>query len=218
MKLKLVDRQIHSSVSENAKRKGFLQANRSEFLRHLTKKGVNFLASHTELPIEEIRYSKKLSKRLKNDYFHRVSTIFIHISFERRVEESGGSNAKFLVYYDGNKNSTKAGFDTETRLPLGGDKHFTPDVICSYIDAQEITHVYCIEIYNGNRFGYVTKQLEKLFWILDNTTLIEDRIGGRAVPRILVTFDNEALMQKTVEYIQSAAIFQVEGIEELIVF
>jgi len=91
-------------------------------------------------------------------------------------------------------------------------------VICSYIDAQEITHVYCIEIYNGNRFGYVTKQLEKLFWILDNTTLIEDRIGGRAVPRILVTFDNEALMQKTVEYIQSAAIFQVEGIEELIVF
>jgi len=118
MKYGLANRQIHSSVSENAKRKGFLQVTRNEFLRHLTKRGVDFLCNNTELEIEEIRYSKKLSKRLKNDYFHRVSTIFIHISFERWVEESGGSNPKFLVYYDSNKNSTKPKFEAETRLSL----------------------------------------------------------------------------------------------------
>ncbi len=218
MKYGLANRQIHSSVSENAKRKGFLQATRNEFLRHLTKKGVDFLCNNTELEIEEIRYSKKLSKRLKNDYFHRVSTIFIHISFEKRVEESGGSNSKFLMYYDSDKKSTKARFDAETRLSLGGEKHFTPDVICSYVDAQGVPHVYCLEVYNGNKLGYVTKQLEKLFWILDNTRLIENRIGVDAVPRILVTFDNEALKKKTMEYIQASAVFQVEGIEELMLF
>lgn len=79
-------------------------------------------------------------------------------------------------------------------------------------------HVYCLEVYNGNKLGYVTKQLEKLFLILDNTRLIENRIGVDAVPRILVTFDNEALKKKTMEYIQASAVFQVEGIEELVVF
>ena len=216
MKLKLVDRQIHSGVSESVKRKGFLQATRNEFLRHLTKRGVDFLCNNTELGIEEIRFSKKLSKRLKNDYFHRVSTIFIHISFEKRVEESGGSNSKFLVYYDSSKNSSNGKFEAETRLPLGGARNFTPDVICSYLDAKGRPHVYCLEVYNGSRLGYVTKQLEKLFWILDNTRLIENRIGVDAVPCILVTFDNEALMEKTRGYIQSATAFQVEGIEGLI--
>lgn len=211
-------RQIHSSVSESAKKKGFLQANRNEFLRHLTKKGVDFLLNNTELENNEIRYSKRLSKRLKNDYFHRVSTIFTHISFDKRVEESGGTDAKFLVYYDNNKKSSKGRFEAETRLSLGGERHFTPDVICSYVDAQGVPHVYCLEVYNGNKLGYVTKQLEKLFWILDNTTLIEERIGVVAVPRILVTFDNESLMRKTIEHIQSSAIFQVEGVEELVYF
>jgi len=60
--------------------------------------------------------------------------------------------------------------------------------------------------------------LEKLFWILDNTTLIEDRIGIDAVPCILVTFDNEALMEKTMSHIKESDIFQVEGIENLIHF
>ena len=218
MEIGLVGRQIHSSVSESAKKKGFLQANRNEFLRHLTKKGVDFLLDNTELEVDEIKYSKRLSKRLKNDYFHRVSTIFTHISFDKRVEESGGTNPKFLVYYDSNKKSSNGKFEAETRLSLGGERHFTPDVICSYVDDQGSPHVYCLEVYNGNKFGYVTKQLEKLFWILDNTTLIEKRIGVEAVPRILVTFDNESLMKKTKVHIQSTAIFQVEGIEKLIFF
>ena len=218
MKYDLVDRQIHSAVSENAKRKGFLQTNRKEYLWYLTKKGLKFLCAHTELEHEEIRFSKKPAKWLKNDYFHRVSTIFIHISFEKRVGESGGSDSKFLVYYDNDKESAKGKFDAETRLSLDGNKHFTPDVICSFVDANGISHVYCLEVYNGNRLGYVTKQLEKLFWILDNTTLIEKRIGMDAVPRILVTFDNESLMKKVMMYIKSGAIFQVEGIEQLILF
>lgn len=89
-------------------------------------------------------------------------------------------------------------------------------MICSYIDAQGVPHVHCLEIYNGNKLGYVAKQLEKLFWILNNTTLIEEKIGVVAVPRILVTFDNVNLMMKAMEYIQLATIFQVKGIEELI--
>jgi hypothetical protein len=81
MKEGMVNRQIHTSVSENAKRKGFLQRTRHEYLRFLTKKGARFLDIHTELDFAKIRFPKRPEKRLKNDYFHRVSTIFINISF-----------------------------------------------------------------------------------------------------------------------------------------
>lgn len=75
-----------------------------------------------------------------------------------------------------------------------------------------------MEVYNGDKVHYVVSQLEKLFWILDNTRKIENRIGVDAVPRILVTFDNENLFEKVVERISKNRYFLVEGIEELLLF
>ena len=219
MKEGLVDRQVHFGVSENAKKKGFLQRHRQEYLRHLTPEGAKFLDKNTDLDLSNIRYPKRAGKRLKNDYFHRVSTIFTHISFERRVEESGGSDVKVLLYYDNtNKQLTKSKFDAETRLSLGGNKHYSPDMICSYVDANNEPHVFCIEVYNGNKVGRVVGQLEKLFAILDTSKRIEQRIGVDVVPRILVTFDNENLLAKVKERIQDNPVFAVEGIEDLLYF
>lgn len=218
MKEWLVGRQIHLAVTENAKRKGFLQRTRQEYLRYLTKQGANFLDGHTELDLPNIRYPKKPKRWLKNDYFHRVSTIFIHISWNKWVEESNGSENNFLVYYDQRKQSKAKRFEAETRLDLYWGKHFTPDVICSFKDQNGKYKLFCLEVYNGNNVGYVCSQLEKLFWILENTNKIENRIGVDVTPRILVVFDNESLLQKTTKRLQTNQNFRVHGIEQLLFF
>lgn len=218
MKEKLVDRQIHSSVSENAKKKWFLQRTRHEYLWYLTRKWALFLESNTELNFLEIRFPKRPSQRLKNDYFHRVSTIFINISFEKWLEKTGGKESQFLVYYDNRKQSVKRNFEAETRLELGIKKHYTPDIICGFRDANSYLKIFCLEVYNGDKVGYVEQQLIQLFWILDSTKKIEQRIDMDAVPRILVTFDNEQLYLKVLSRIQQNNRFHVEGIEHLIFF
>jgi len=115
----LVNRMVHVSVSEQAKKKGLLQRNREEYLWYLTHLGAKFLDAKTDLSLAEIRRPKKPKLELKNDYFHRVSSIFIHISFEKRVQEIGGTDSKMLLYYDQRKKSKLKNFDAETRLPLG---------------------------------------------------------------------------------------------------
>lgn len=60
--------------------------------------------------------------------------------------------------------------------------------------------------------------MEKLFWIIDNTRKLEQRIGIQTVPRILCALDNKALMKKIIEGVRGNPIFHVEGIEELIFF
>lgn len=100
---------------------------------------------------------------MKNDYFHRVSTIFINISFDKWLQKIGGEESKFLVYYDNRKQSVKRNFEAETRLELGVKKHYTPDVICGFKDANSYVKIFCLEVYNGSNVGYVEKQLIHLF-------------------------------------------------------
>ena len=97
----LVDRQVHQSAQGKGKQ---LIRSRQEYLWYLTLNGARLLATHTELELPQIKYSKKKSHRLQNDYFHRITTISMHIAFDQRVEECGGSEAEALVYYHSQKN------------------------------------------------------------------------------------------------------------------
>lgn len=215
----MVDRQIHVAVSENVKKKGLLTRNRQEYLRYLTKKGADFLDAHTEWDIATIRYVKRHKERLKNDYFHRVSSVFSTISFDTRCTKIGATDGKKLLYFDNTyKQPSKRKFDAETRLSLGGNSHYSPDMIFSYTDTDGKPYVLCVEVYNGNKVGRVVGQLEKLFTILDTTKKIEQRIGVDAVPRILVTFDNENLQTKVMERVRVNPAFAVEGVEGLLLF
>ena len=121
------------------------------------------MEGQTELEFLNIRFPKRPEQRLKNDYFHRVSTIFINISFDTWIKNTGGVKNKFLVYYDNRKQSTKRNFEAETRLELGVKKHYTPDVICGFKDANDSEKIFCLEVYNGSNVGYVENQLIQLF-------------------------------------------------------
>ena len=121
------------------------------------------MEAQTGLNLLEIRFPKRPEQRLKNDYFHRVSTIFINISFDKWIEKIGGEQSKFLVYYDNRKQSSKRNFEAETRLELGIKNHFTPDVICGFKTVDFLEKIFCLEVYNGKNVGYVEKQLIQLF-------------------------------------------------------
>ena len=86
-KEKLLDRYIHYSVKKDPQKKNNLSRRREEYLWYLTVKGAKFLDSHTELSLPDICFPKRPKQYLKNDYFHRVSTVFIHISFDAWLKQ-----------------------------------------------------------------------------------------------------------------------------------
>lgn len=90
--------------------------------------------------------------------------------------------------------------------------------MCSFIIPNGKPHIFCLEVYNGNKVGYVEQQLKTLFGLLDRTKKIEQRVGVEALPRLLVTFDNQSLMDKVLARLQKDLFFHVEGIENLMFF
>ena len=217
---KLTGRQINYSISEKEKITNKDQAirKRREDIHLLTVQGANFLDANTELCYRDIRFPKRPKKYLSNDYFHRVSTISIHISFEKRITKNGFLNKKVLLYYRQNKDSKVKRFESDTRVKLKDGRHFTPDMILNYCDSIGQEFVFCLELYNGNKVKYAVDQLKKLLWIIDSSRKVEQKVDGNAIPRVLCVCDNENLMNKIIERIKNDEFFWVNHIDELIFF
>ena len=216
----LTGRQINYSISnkEMILDKTPAHRKRREDLHFLTLKGVRFLDTYTELNLEAIRYPKKSRMYLANDYFHRVSTISIHISFEKWVEENNLLNKKVLQYYRHNKQRGGRSFESETRLQLENNKHYTPDMIFGFSNQRGEQQVFCLELYNGDKVKYATEQLKKLFRIIDNSNKVEQKVNLTSVPRILCVCDNEKLMKQIQKRMRNDQFFWVNHIENLIFF
>lgn len=176
------------------------------------------IKSQKEFNYTRIRYPKRSGLTIKNDYFHRVSSIFIHISFDKWIEQIEANEKKYLIYYDNNPYQSKAKFEAETHLDLGQEQHYTLDIICGFIDTKKQSHSFCIEVFNNNKVAYIKRQLVLLFGILERSQKIEQRINMKAIPRILVTFDNEQTMKRVIDSLQNHPVFQVEEIGKLIFF
>lgn len=216
-----VDRQIHYSTIKDPTNCLNLKRKRNEYLWHLTPKGAKFLDSYTDISLKDIRFPKRPREYLSNDYFHRVSTIFMHLAFDNWMQQSHYSNHKFLTYYNQDKTAKSRRFESETRLQFKDGKHFSPDAICSYTTPDNQPHIFVLEVYNSlgnNRINYVIQQLEKLFWTIDKTRKIEKRIDVNVVPRILCTLDNPKFLEGVLNRVQNNPFFWVEGIEDLLFF
>lgn len=201
---------------------------RHEDLHCLRLSGARFLDRRTDLCLQDIRFPVKPKQYLSNDYVHRVSSISMHISFEKRVEKMEAKNSKWLRYYDKNRENkiSKSKYEIETCIRLVDGRYYTPDVLCSYQLPSQSPRVYCLELYNGrkykdgykNKVKYATDQLEKLLWIIDNTQKIEKKLQVEAVPRILCVCNNEKLLVSIQERIKTRKTFRVEYINQLIFF
>jgi hypothetical protein len=210
-------RQIYMAVSEKGAKQGKSVRVRYEDLHHLTKKGAKFLETPTDLQGMDIRYPKKPKPYLTNDYLHRVSTIWIHISFDRWVKAKQGQN-QTLLYYKQWRTGKSYKFEAETRLCLPQNKTFSPDMICYYQFPNQSSMLYCLEVYNGDKVTYASQQLETLLWIIEKTRLVENRVGVKAIPRMLCVCDNEALLLGIQQRLKANPVFNVEHIEELLFF
>lgn len=192
---------------------------RHEDLHYLTHKGASFLDEETELALPYIRYPKNPKQTLSNDYLHRISTVSLHISFDRWVEAVGYATRDFLVYYDkrGLYGESKT-FKSETRIDFEDGTHYSPDAILSYQKPNGQPLLFCLEVYNGNRTKYALEQLKKLFGIIEQTTKIGDKVGLQKTPRILCVFDNPTLLNNTIDRIKADRFFAVQGIEQMLLF
>lgn len=215
-KEKFTDKAIHISVPSSPKGK-IARRVRHEDLHYLTPKGAKFLDGETELALSFIRYPKKPKQTLSNDYLHRISTVSIHISYDKWIQENGFVERDFLVYYDkrGLYGEGKS-FKSETRIDFDDGSHYSPDVIFSYSKEQGSPLLYCLEVYNGNRTKYVVEQLKKLFWIIEKTTKIGEKVKLKKIPRILCVFDNEPLLKNTIDRVKKDSFFSFQGIEQLL--
>ncbi len=96
--------------------------------------------------------------------------------------------------------------------------HYSPDVIFSYERPTGEASLFCLEIYNGNRTKYVVEQLKKLFWIIERTTKIGDKVQLQKSPRVLCVFDNQTLLENTIRRLQEDKYFSFQGIDRFLLF
>lgn len=115
---KLVGRQTHYSVSPRfSDDKDFIRKH-YEDIHYLTRKGVRFLTTHTNLESEHIHFPKNPSSYLANDYLHRISTISSHISFDKWTAHHGATQPLFWTYYKHNRHTKNARFEAQTNISL----------------------------------------------------------------------------------------------------
>lgn len=208
---------MYFAVAESTKQtKKALRVRHSD-LHYLTPRGVKFLTANTDIESTAIRYPKKPKEYLSNDYLHRISTISIHISFDRRTQQQHALKSVFRVYYNQGKESSRRKFTCETRLELSDGCHYSPDVICGY-QLHTTQYVFCLEVYNGTRISYACEQLEKLMRIIEKTRLVEQKTGIETVPRILCVCDNRLSIHRIQQRLREQPLFWVEEIEELLFF
>lgn len=79
-----------------------------------------------------IRFPRRPKPFLSNDYIHRISTISIHISFDKWLMRQKALYRRCLLYYDysrGEDSQKRKKFETETCLHLLNGKKFAPDML-----------------------------------------------------------------------------------------
>ena len=215
----LTGRMACSAVPQGVNKQSMVRRVRHEDLHYLTNKGAEFLDDSTELSLPDIRFARKLKTTLSNDYFHRISTVSINISFDKWVRKHGFHPLCFLVYYD-KRGIVKENedFKAETRLDFDDGRHYTPDVICAF-DKDGEPFLFVLEVYHGNRTTYAFEQLKKLFLIIEHhTQKIAEKARVSKTPRVLCVFDNDTLLENVRSKVKADSFFAREGLQELLYF
>ena len=147
-RLEYVTKLTHMATPRGANKDTIVRRVRHEDMHYLTKKGATFLDSLTELSFADIRYARKIKHTLSNDYFHRMSTVSMNISFDYWIEENELHNPKYLVYYD-KRGLVEEGefFKSETRIDLKENRHYTPDVLVRFSKKEE-PFAFVLELYH----------------------------------------------------------------------
>lgn len=216
-RLKCTDKFTSTDLVENGE-PGVTTRVRSKDLHYITAKGANFLDEETELRIVNIRYSKRQRLNLSNDYPHRVSTINMHISYDRWIKNNSYHHVETLLYYDKRAKFKDLKYTIETRYKSSNGT-YTPDAVMGYADSAGQPQLFILEVYNGARKKYAHEQLKELFELIEESAgQIGKRIGVKQIPRVLVTCDTPKRLGRLIEVLKGDDFFDFEGIEDLLFF
>lgn len=118
------------------------------------------IAEINRMEISQIKYPKSTNTLVKNDFFHRITTIDLMIAYEERVNTTGCTPLFFDHYFDTNSSQVKNGFQCKTRIALGGNEFISPDCIFAY-QHQNAVNLFILEISNGLDTKRIVEQLGK---------------------------------------------------------
>lgn len=172
---------------------------------------IYFLTMHGASLLEEARtdlapvsYPARV-RLFRNDYFHRVNTVDVHIAVNQWAHENDATLDFFYTYYD--EGIKKAGRNyARTRVAVNG-RAIIPDVVFKH--TADTTRLFAVEMYNGGETARVEKQILAYFTAF-NEEAIEQTFSYPHGVRLLCIFEHERsleLMQRRFERHQNMAVF-----------
>jgi len=151
---------------------------------HLTKNGAGILL---EAGVDQVQYPRK-SVTFTKDYFHRIGSVDIHISFEQWTKIASGHIKRFETYYDRTAKNARGYPVPKTSIHWESEK-ITPDLICEVVDAQNVSRLCAIELHRGKSMLRLDKQL-KQYEEAVKVSAIENTYDYPSAVRVLIIFDD----------------------------
>ncbi len=126
-------------------------------VHHLTTHGAVLLREHLGEEYS-IRYPKGSSGLFRQDYFHRLHTIDVHIAFAQWAEKNGMKITYFKTYFDKLSTGKENGYRAETYVLIDSKEYLIADALC-VLETGRRKELYAIELYNGNDTNRVHQSL-----------------------------------------------------------
>ena len=217
-KFKFVEKMTVASISESMKGRLNAKKIRQEDVHYLTIKGARFLEEQARIRRGELRFPKRIKTALSNDYFHRVSSISVHVSYNQWIEKNGFDHYETLLYYD--KRSKFKGLKSkiESCIILKDGRTKTPDLVMGYKNRAGEGKIFIFELYNGARPKYILDETKELIKALQENSELSERIGIKKAPRILITCETDQQVKKIMGRIKEDSFFNFKQIDKLLLF
>lgn len=198
---------------------------RVENINYLLPKGAKFLAENiSELPLEKIHYPKNIDGIFRNDYYHRISTINIQVSFELWAKEQGYQPLFFHTYFHkvGAAKKTKENdpLKSITRVVFRNSSFIEPDIIFAYDNSGE-RKIFVCEVCNGKDTTRHVEALKRLGDAIAEgliTNMYKEEYSIEVSPRILCTVETEDMLRLVLKRIKSDSYFTKGWMEQAFFF
>lgn len=192
---------------------------RLEDIYFLTEKGAKIVAENLGILLDSVKYPNRSTTEFKNDYYHRIATVSVMISFVMWCESKGYEIDFFDTYYDkvGSQRKAETGVQSKTRLDLPNDTSISPDACIRYT-ANGQRFLFCIEVYNGKDTKRINEQLRKLTYATFEG-IPSKKYDHEKANRNLIIMEHESYIKPTIERIKNDPYLnQFEGVERFFYF
>lgn len=159
-------------------------------LNFLTYKGAKALGKLPDLEI--IRFPKSTTTLFKNDFYHRIHTIDLWISFNLWLQSTAFRLLFYDVYFDsiGHQKSDILKSTSKTKVTLSENSCITPDCIFAIEKPEGEQKLYILEVTNGRDTGRTTRQITNNLLAMYKG-FVSNKYSIKKTPLLLVAFENE---------------------------